>query len=141
MEETGAIELSRRASQLGLSETILILPAIAPVYLPLIYQSCTALFHPTLPVAWGDPFRYALACGKPAVGITSVNVAAVVGPAAYLVPAGDMRAMGAALVSVVVDEDLAGQLSERAHQRALSWTGDDFIKGLVEIYRRIANSI
>jgi glycosyltransferase involved in cell wall biosynthesis len=127
------------AGQLG--ETLRFLPALSPGALALVYQGCSALLHPTPVYPWGDALRLALASGKPAVGLESALGDALVGPAAYLVRSGESegethRSLGAALISVVVEESLAERLSQAARQRAADWDDEAFAPALQALYQR-----
>jgi glycosyltransferase involved in cell wall biosynthesis len=82
-----------------------------------IYRGSSALFHPLEDPPWGGPVRLALAYGKPVVSFESEVIGALVGPAAYLVKAGDTRAMGAALVTILVEEEVSQRLAQAARQR------------------------
>jgi glycosyltransferase involved in cell wall biosynthesis len=113
--------LEHLAHQYGVGESVRAITPFSPTESALLYQRCTALFHPELPAAWGDPLLHALACGKPIVGIESPGSDQRLGPAAYLAPADDSRAQGAALLSVLVEDVIREQLSAAAGQRRLAW--------------------
>jgi len=111
-------------------------PDLPVASLAALYQGCSLLFHPAPLPAWGDPLRMALACGKPVVALESRRSAALVGPAAYLAPSDPGgRSLGAALLSVIVDESLYTSLSEAAQLRAESLDSSAFTNELGEIYR------
>ena len=110
------------------------LPPLSPAALAEVYRRCTALFQPEPGTPWGEPVRHALACGRPVVACGDPLTAALVGPAAYLAAPGDGRALGAALITVVVEDALAEQLSAAALQRSAAWRGGDFASALVKIY-------
>jgi len=80
----------------------------------------------------------ALALGVPVVGFEVAPLAAMVGPAGYLVPSGDQRALGGALIAVLVEEHLAADLRQRALQRAKAWPPGAFRRRLSALYRRLA---
>jgi glycosyltransferase involved in cell wall biosynthesis len=61
----------------------------------------------------------------------------MVGAAAYLIPRGDPRALGAAIISVIVEEQLAKQLSDAAARRAAAWDRAAFGIQLVSLYEEI----
>lgn len=88
---------------------------------------------------WGDPLRMALACGKPVIGLESRHSGALLGPAAYLTP-GDgaeeaiSRGLGAALITVLVEEGVAQSLSQKARQRAAAYVPQRFSIALAEVY-------
>ena len=103
--------------------------------LPDLYRRCSAVFHPASP--WSGPVRLALASGKPLVASESSITDAITGPAAYLAPAEDPRALGAALVTVIVEEQVAERLSAAARRRAANWEMDKFSAQLWGIYSRV----
>ena len=118
----------------NVNESVRLLPPISPLILPSLYQGAAALFHPASVSAWGGPLRGALAFGKPVVSIEDRMVEAIVGPAAYLAPGADGRALGAALISVIVEESVSQALSQAALQRSANWRQVDFTRGLAEAY-------
>ncbi len=117
-------------------QTIPILPLAE---LPQVYRACAALFHPAPPSPWGGPVRHALACGKPVVALESPLADALVGPAAYLVPAGEARTLGAALVTVIVETEVADRLASRAAERSARWRDPTFGAALHAAYLQVLN--
>jgi glycosyltransferase involved in cell wall biosynthesis len=120
-----------------LAGTIRPAPALPSDHIHDLYAGCTALFHPAPVSPWGGPVRHALASGKPVVSIEGKRANAMVGPAAYLVPPGDSRALAAALITVVVEETVAENLAEQAIRRAARWQSPDFKHALVTIYEKL----
>ncbi len=113
-------------------------PDLPVASLAALYQGCSLLFHPAPLPAWGDPLRMALACGKPVVALESRRSAALVGPAAYLAPLDPGgRSLGAALLSVIVDESLYTRLGEAAQLRAETLDSQAFTIELGKIYRSV----
>jgi hypothetical protein len=125
-----------RAKNLGLDDSLLVLSDVTPASLPWIYQRCAAVFHPGPASPWSGPARLAIASGKPLVATEQNLTAAITGPAAYLVPESDARALGAALVTVVVEQELADRLSIAARQRSQSWRSSNFSEQLLGVYGR-----
>lgn len=118
-------------------ETVRVLPALSPQAVALLYQRCTALFHPAPEPVWGGPIRHALACGKPVVASQEAETSRLVGPAAYLAAGDDGRSLGAALITVVVEEEVTKTLAQAARQRAAAWTGAAYSQALSAAYQRI----
>ncbi len=139
LDETGkaALEDLRREYQLG--ETVRSLPVLPPETLAAVYHGSSAVFHPAPLSPWEGPLRLALVCEKPAVSFESRLADALVGPAAFLIPPGpdSIRALGAALIAVVVDEGLSSSLSEAARQRAAGWKTPQFSEHLLAAYNSI----
>jgi glycosyltransferase involved in cell wall biosynthesis len=67
---------------------------------------------------------------------------ALVGAAGYLVP-GDpqdpavQRSLGAALITLFVEEEIAEALAEAARQRAAGWRSGNFASSLLSVYKQI----
>jgi glycosyltransferase involved in cell wall biosynthesis len=112
-------------------------PVIPPGAIPAVYRRAAVIFHPAPAAPWGSPLRHALACGRPIVALEDRRIDALVGPAAYLVPDQpdkNARALGAALVTVIVEESVGAALGAAARQRAAAWDGQDFSQALGEAY-------
>lgn len=113
-----------------------ILTDVSVQMLPLIYWRSAAVLHPAPASPWSGPVRLALACGRPLVAYETAHIDAIVGPAAYLVPLGDTRALGAGLVTLVVEELVAEGLSQAARQRSADWRNSGFGQDLLTGYRK-----
>lgn len=118
-----------------------ILPVLSPLDVLTLYQRCSVLFHPISPSPWDVTLHSALALGKPIVGIEHPWMDAIVGEAAYLLPVEDTRNLGAALITVLVEEEVASRLSQAAIQRAAMWKSNTFAVMLWEAYQRIAQAV
>ena len=85
-----------------------------------LYREAAA-FLSVRPLAWGQPFRWALASGVPIAAFESPAAGSIVGDAGYLVPDGDTRALGAACLSLLVQEELAESLRVKGQRRAAAY--------------------
>ena len=132
--------LIEHAKPFDFGGTVRTLPELSPLAVAFLYQACTALFHPAPEPVWGGPIRHALACGKPIVASQDPQTSRLVGPAAYLAEADDSRALGAALITVVVEEEVAGMLAQAARQRAAAWSGVAYSQALSAAYQKILES-
>ncbi len=117
------------------SNSVRVLPAFSPVLIPALFQGASAVFHPASPAAWGGALRQALRSAKPLVAAESPLADVLVGPAAYLAPAANPRALGAGLITVIVEEDVAERLSKASRERAASWASADFRADLYAAYQ------
>lgn len=122
----------------NLASTLRLLPPLPPLVLPHLYRKCSALLHVGGIAPWGDPIRHAMACGKPVVSVESTLADALVGPAAYLAPPGDHRALGAAVITVIVEEGVAERLSQSARKRVQEWQSGDFDDALLAAYQELS---
>lgn len=146
LDSAGQASLQTLAREYGLVETVRALPILPLGDLAAVYYDCSALLHPLVVSPWGGPLHLALACGKPVVGLEDRLSDSLAGPAAYLVSKGDSwqaycRALGAALVTVVVEASVADSLVDQARQRAAGWKTDDpahFTQHLRAVYQLLA---
>jgi glycosyltransferase involved in cell wall biosynthesis len=83
-------------------------------------------------------FRWALATGIPLAAESSAVAAAVAGTAAYLVPPSDTRALGAAVLTLLVEDSMAGALRDRGLERAQAYEAHRAVSRRLEILGSIA---
>lgn len=131
--------LEARAAHHGLQQYLQLLPAVPAPAVASLYRASSGVLHLGPVSGWGGPVRYALACGKPLVADRDEVGDALVGPAGYLFEDQQARKMGAALLSVVVNEDVAANLRAAALQQASSWQMGSFGQRLESAYRDILN--
>ena len=130
MDDVGRENLPELLAEYSLESCVRALPVISPYSVLRLYQNCSALFHPTEITPWGNPLRNAIACGKPVVAGETTLSDALVGPAGYLVALGHPRELGAALLTVIVEEGVANQLSAAALRHAAGWKTGGFSPGI-----------
>jgi len=126
-----------RLPEFHIEEYVQLVPTLPFNDLVSVYQHCSALAHLGDSSAWGNPIRNALACAKPIVASSNDRMESLVGPAAYLVPQNDLRAFGAALISIVVDEKVTVKLEEAARKQSAHWNEANFREELLPIYREL----
>jgi hypothetical protein len=137
LDAAAAQELGWLAAKYEVGDSVRALPEISPYLVPAIYRGCSALFHPAPARAWGGAVQHAMASGKPIAGSEGELMEALVGPAAYLAPVGEARATGAALLTVIVEEEVTERLSAAATLQAASWDCNRFGGELAGAYRRL----
>lgn len=130
--------LAARLPEFHVQDSVMVLDHVQAQDMPGIFRASSAVVFLGEPEAWGNALRHALACGKAVVARQGSNTEAMVGPAAYLVPAEDLRAFGAAMITVVVDENAREKLEEGARGRAAHWSAGKFKDALLESYREIS---
>lgn len=110
LQEQDRQVVSELVERFDFADSLLVLPGVTPVMLPRLYQLSVAVFHPSQASPWCGSVRLALASGKPLVAVEESLTAAIAGPAAYLVRGDDARTFGAALVTVLVEQEIADSL-------------------------------
>jgi glycosyltransferase involved in cell wall biosynthesis len=118
-------------------ESVIVLPRLHPGTVPALVQGSAAVFHPGPLPPWGSIARLALAYGKPLAASASPLADALAGPAAYLAPETNPRLLGAALISVILEEKLAQRLAQIGRERAARWDSSQFSELIFEAYRAV----
>jgi hypothetical protein len=126
--------IAAMAKQMSFADNLHVLSGVTPAELTGIYRLSAAVFHPAPVSPWCGPVRLAMASGKPLVALEDSLTAAITGPAAYLAGQNDARALGAALVTVIVEQEIAERLSTAAILRAQHWSREDFSSHLFDLY-------
>lgn len=141
LDAAGRSRLEVLLREYGLESRVRLLPLVKPGVIPEIYRRSTVVFHPAETTAWGGPLRLALATARPLVAGETALADALVGPAAYLAALTQPRALGAALITLVVETELAERLSIAARQRAARWEALTFREGLWKVYCALQASV
>jgi glycosyltransferase involved in cell wall biosynthesis len=142
-DQPGSARLNALLEQSALKKTVSLLPPLTLESTAYLYQNCTAVFHPAGIPPWGGPLRNALFFGKPLIALATPFSDALVGPAGYLVKPGkpdSSRALGAALITVIVEENVAANLAQAARQRAAGWKNSAFSSALEAAYQVLLSS-
>lgn len=121
----------------GIENTVRILPSLPPDQLAVIYQFCSALFHPAGVSSWGGPVRRALACGRPVVALPDPRLEAVVGPAALILDAKNARSLSSGLIAITIKDQIIDDLLESSIKRAAPWHNSKFISQLFDLYQNV----
>lgn len=137
LDEEAGRRVQAQLPKFHVEESVRLLADVQPQDLAAIYKASTALVHLGNTPPWGNPLRAALAGGKAIVAQQEPMTEAIVGAAAYLVLPEDLRAIGAAIITVVVDEKAREKLEDAARQRAAHWKTDLFKVELGKIYKEI----
>ncbi len=138
LDEQARADAEKLIVEYNLADSVQILPWLLPEHLSALHRGCSAVFHPASEPVWGGPVRHALACARPVITLQSAGTDALVGPAGYVLPDGDTRTLGAAVLSVLVKENLAEELTERAKARRAAWEMDGFRAALGGVYSKLA---
>ena len=127
-----------QARELRIETSLQILPPPALSELPDLYRGAAAYLS-VGPGANGQPLRWALSCGVPVAGLISPETDSIVGEAAYLVQPGEARRLGAACLTLLVEEQVATALRQKGLVRATAYRGRGPMEAWIEVFRRAAS--
>ncbi len=110
------------AAELDVQDSIAFVPEFDLDTLVSIYRDSAAYLGLNA-AAWGQPLRWALAAGVPVAAVEGRLASSITRDAAYLAPGGDARALGAACLSLLVQQDLAQRQRQRGAEIAQVYFG------------------
>jgi glycosyltransferase involved in cell wall biosynthesis len=103
--------------------------------LPALLRQAAAVAYPSYEEGFGLPALEALACGAPLVTSAESPMAEIAGPAALLVPAGNVGALAWALNRVLTDGELADRLRAEGPKSAAPYTWEESARLHLDAYR------
>ncbi len=138
-DPTFTSQIRSTAVELGIETSVRTQSEVTYDDLPGLYGGAAAYLGTEF-AADGQPLRWALAAGVPVVGLKTPNFESVLGGAAYLVPPGDSRSLGAACLTVLIQERVSEPLREKGRERAKDYLDDSAHMPLFELLTGVASS-
>lgn len=135
-------EILREIELRGLASRVELRPRVPSEEMPELVRSVHVSILPSMTTpTWKEQFGRvlieAMSCGVPVVGSTSGEIPEVIGDAGLVVPEGDARRLGDALLSLCRDEALRRDLAERGRRRVLEhYTQARIAEQTVAAYRQ-----
>ena len=130
-------DLPMLANRLGVADTVRFIGPVKEEDKPALYQGAACFVFPSTYEGFGLPPLEAMACNTPVITSARSSLSEVVGDAAYLVDdPEDVRALGAAIIGLVVDGALADDLRERALRQVRRFSWERTASKTVEVYRK-----
>lgn len=104
---------------------------------PVLYRNAEVFAFPSSHEGFGLPPLEAMACGTPVVASNSSSLPEVVGPAGFAVDPDDPRMMAGAIISLVMQEDLAADLRRQGPEQAAKFTWENTATETLLVYDRV----
>lgn len=142
-QETGSAlfpDLKAYAKQLEIEDYLLWLGEIDEADKPALYRLASVFITPTTYEGFGLPVLEAMASGTPVVAGNMSSIPEIAGNAAYLVDPEDARALGAAILAVLVQQDLHNHLANAGRGRATNFSWRSTAQQTLEVYRKVMDA-
>jgi D-inositol-3-phosphate glycosyltransferase len=107
--------------------------------LPVVYRAADVLVMPSRSESFGLAALEAQACGVPVVASAVGGLRTVVGHGAsgFLVPGHAPATYADRLLEILGDHELAGRFSAGARERAMRFSWDQTVEGVVDAYAEL----
>lgn len=134
-------EIERVRQELGLTDRVRHLEAIADDDLPLLYNGAALHVLPSFYEGFGLPALEALACGTPTVISNRGALPEVVGDAGLQVNPDDPEELATALARALSDEQLRVELRARGLARAAQFSWESTARQTLAVYKLSVQSV
>jgi len=127
-------------AELSLAGRVLLTGYVPDQDLAPLYSAARLFAFPTLYEGFGIPLLETMACGTPAVTSNWSSMPEVAGDAALLVDPHDTEAMADAMLRLLADEGLHGELRARGIERAREFTWERTARETLAVYQQAAQA-
>jgi glycosyltransferase involved in cell wall biosynthesis len=133
-------EASSLAGELGVADAVRWTGYLPDSQLVLTYQNADILVHPSRYEGFGLQIVEAMACGVPVVCSNAGSLPEIAGSAAIIADPDDVQAFAENVRKVLVDEQLARELSLKGTRRAADFAWDRTARETLAIYEEAMSS-
>ncbi len=134
-------DLPQYIEQLGIGDHVRWLGEIDEQDKPSLYRLAAVVAFPSRYEGFGLPPLEAMACGTPLVACEASSIPEIVGDAGFLVPPDDARGMAGAILSILVQPELAGQLRNLGLSRASQFSWRNTAEVTLAVYRQVLEEV
>jgi glycosyltransferase involved in cell wall biosynthesis len=130
-------DLPAAIEELGLADSVRWLGPVDEADKPSLYRLARVSVFPSYYEGFGLGLLEAMASGTPVVACAVSSVPEVVGEAAFLVAPDDAQAMGGAILSIVLQADMAETLRSRGLTRAQTFSWQQTAADTLAVYQQL----
>jgi len=127
-------------AEIGLADYVRWIGPVDEADKPALYRLASVFVFPSRYEGFGLEPLEAMASGTPVVACAISSIPEVVGNAAFLVDAGDSRAMGGAILSLLLQPEHAALLRERGLARARDFSWRRTGEATLAVYEQLVGS-
>jgi glycosyltransferase involved in cell wall biosynthesis len=133
-----AEEVADQVEALGLKSRVHFLQQVCDQDLVSLYNAAWLFVFPSLYEGFGLPPLEAMACGTPVVAANNSSIPEIVGDAALLIDAEDVRGMAESMARVLADGALQRDLSAKGLKRVTGFSWAQCACQTLDVYRHAA---
>lgn len=130
-------DVPRLIQSMGLGDTIHLIGQVSEIDKPSLYRMAKCFVFPSFYEGFGLPVLEAMACGTPVVAADTSSLPEIVGEAGFLVRPDDIEHLAGAIVSILVDQDLAQDLSQKGKRRAAEFSWARAARETTAVYQKV----
>lgn len=128
-------ELAKLVEELGLARCVQFLHQVSNEDLVLLYNAASLFAFPSLYEGFGLTLLEAMACGTPVVAANNSSIPEIVGDAALLIEAQDVKAIADAMTRVLTDDTVQTNLIKKGLERSANFSWEKCARQTIDAYR------
>jgi glycosyltransferase involved in cell wall biosynthesis len=128
------------AAKCRVEKAVILTNFVSQEELAALYTLCTVFVFPSLYEGFGLPIAEAMCCGAPVIAGNSSSLPEVVGEAGVLVDAASAEQLSDAMLSLLMDEKLRLEMSERSLKRSVDFSWEKVARRVVSAYESIGKA-
>ncbi|PIE81810.1 MAG: glycosyl transferase family 1 [Chloroflexi bacterium] len=105
---------------------------------PVLYRNAETFVFPSKREGFGLPVLEAMACGTPVVTSDATSLSEVVGDAGFTVDPDDARGMAGAIISTIIQDNLAAELRQNSQKQAAAFSWEKTATETLMVYDQVA---
>lgn len=125
------------AARPGLEQYVRFIGPVDEADKPGLYRMARVFVFPSRYEGFGFGPLEAMACGTPVIAANASSIPEVVGDSAYLVDPSDSRAMGGAIIAVMIQDDLHASLRNFGLARATNFSWEQTARHTLKVYEQV----
>lgn len=130
-------DMRKYADELNLTDLIQWPGYIDEADKPSLYRLAKVAVFPSIYEGFGLPVLEAMACGTPIVANDVSSIPEIAGDGAYLVPAGDSRVMGGAILALLNQDSFRESVINQGLARATAFSWRKTAKETLAVYEQV----
>lgn len=134
-------DYDRIIAEMGLMKFVRWIGYVDEADKPTLYRNAGVFVFPSRREGFGLPPLEAMACGTPVVTSDTGSLPEIVGPAGFAVDPDDPRGIGAAIISILTEDQLAADLRKRGLEQAARFTWENTATETLRVYDRVARGM
>lgn len=107
---------------------------------PTLYRNAQTFVFPSRREGFGLPVLEAMACGVPVVASSATSLPEIVGDAGFTVDPDDARGMAGAIISTIIQENLAAELRQKSPVQAAQFSWEKTAAETLMIYDQVSQT-
>jgi glycosyltransferase involved in cell wall biosynthesis len=136
-EKQSRLFFQQLASGWNVSERVMILEAVSPNDLAVLYNLAEVFVFPSERESFGLPPLEALACGVPVIAMNMTSIPEILQNGAMLIEGKNVQIWANAIVQAVTDDDLRSSLANRGTKQASKFSWKRCAEETLQVYRTL----